>query len=152
MTLKTTIITTIVFLQTLGLCYSQNKYSTTKNIILQTERKIVDAVIKTDTVEVSSYLSTDYTYTLPNGKIISKNQYISDIANWWRPLTIDLTDQKVTIYQKTAIIIGKAKYRWKNKNGEVEEAVEQYTDTYIRLKDKWVRVCSHASCLSGRCI
>jgi hypothetical protein len=151
MTLKKTIITAIIFLQTLGICYSQNNNAKIKNSILQTERKIVDAVIKTDTLAVSSYLSTDYTYTLPDGKIISKKQYISDIANWWRPLTIDHTDQKVTVYKTTAIIIGKAKYRWKNKNGEVEEAVEQYTDTYIKLKNKWIRVSSHASCLSGRC-
>lgn len=151
MTLKTAIITAIIFMQTLGLCYSQDNYLTTKDIILLTEKRIVEAVIKTDTLVVSSYLSTDYTYTLPNGKIISKNHYISDIANWWRPLTIDHTDQKVTIYQKTAIVIGKAKYCWKNKDGEVEEAVEQYSDTYIKLKNKWIRVSSHASCLSGRC-
>ncbi|MBC8112686.1 MAG: hypothetical protein H7Y04_16680 [Verrucomicrobia bacterium] len=123
----------------------------TEEIILQTEKKIAAAVIETDTLVVSSYLSTAYTYTLPDGKIISKKQYISDIAKWWRPLTIDHTHQKVAIYQKTAIVSGKAKYRWKNKNGEIEEAIEQYTDTYIKVKNKWIRVSSHASCLSGRC-
>lgn len=132
-------------------CVAQDNFSATQKRILQTEKQMIDAVIKTDTAKVSSLLAVGYTYTLPDGKIISKQQYISDISIWWRPVSIDHSEQKITIYNKTAVVIGKAKYRWKNKRGEVEEAIEQYTDTYAELNKKWIRVSSHASCLFGRC-
>jgi Domain of unknown function (DUF4440) len=145
------IILALLILLPLTGAHSQNKSPQSSAGILETERKIVDAVIKTDTLTVSSLLSTGYTYTLPDGKIISKKQYLNDIAIWWRPISIDHSDQKVSIYKKTAIVIGKATYKWKNKNGEIEEANEQYTDTYIKRGKKWIRISSHASCLSGRC-
>jgi hypothetical protein len=144
-------ILTIIILLTVASAFSQDKKSELTNDILTTERKIVDAVIKTDTVTVSQLLAKDYTYTLPDGKIISKKQYLSDIALWWRPVSIDHSDQKVSTYNGTVIVLGKAKYRWRNKNGEIEEANEQYTDTYVKIKKRWTRVSSHASCLSGRC-
>jgi hypothetical protein len=139
------------FLLSVQICSAQDKFSTTEKLLLQTERQIVDAVIKTDTTIVSSLLSASYTYTLPDGKIITRKQYLSDIALWWRPVNIEHSDQKVTIYGKAAVVIGKAKYRWKNKKEEIEEAIEQYTDTYVKIKKQWIRVSSHASCLSGRC-
>ena len=145
-----TIVASIIMLTVVS-SFSQDRKSELTTHILTTERKIVDAVIKTDTVTVSQLLSKDYTYTLPDGKIISKKQYLSDIALWWRPVSIDHSDQKISMYNGTAIVLGKAKYRWKNKNGEIEEANEQYTDTYVKINKRWTRVSSHASCLSGRC-
>lgn len=141
----------LLFLLSFLTSYAQDKPRTQEQLVLTTERNIVEAVIRTDTTAVSSRLASGYTYTLPDGKIITKKHYLADIAQWWRPLSIDHSDQIVTLYGQTAIVVGKAKYRWKNKKGEVEEAIEQYTDTYIRLKTNWVRVSSHASCLSGRC-
>jgi hypothetical protein len=151
MNLKFFLTIVFAFLMNLHVSYSQENFSSAAKAILQTEKQIVEAVIKTDTLTVSSLLATGYTYTLPDGKIITKKQFISDIAIWWRPLSIDHSEQKVVVYDKAAIVTGKAKYRWKNKKEEVEEAIEQYTDTYIKLKGRWVRVSSHASCLSGRC-
>lgn len=145
------IILALAVLLTATVACSQDKSAQSSTDILETERRIADAVIKTDTMTVSSLLSTGYTYTLPDGKVISKKQYLSDIALWWRPISIDYSDQKASIYKGTAIVLGKAKYRWKNKSGEIEEANEQYTDTYIKIGKKWIRVSSHASCLSGRC-
>jgi hypothetical protein len=144
------ILTTIIMLKVVS-AFSQDKKSDLINDILTIERKIVDAVIKTDTATVSQLLAKDYTYTLPDGKIISKKQYLSDIALWWRPVSIDHSDQKVSLYNGTVVVLGKAKYRWRNKTGEIEEANEQYTDTYVKIEKRWTRVSSHASCLSGRC-
>ncbi|MBX9784205.1 MAG: hypothetical protein K2X48_13025 [Chitinophagaceae bacterium] len=116
------------------LCFGQYAYSQQSKEaaeILNTEKKIANAVIKTDTLIVSSLLSPQYTCTLPDGKMITKQRFIKDIAEWWRPVSIEHAEQKVFLYKETAIVPGKATYRWKNKDGVIEEAVEQYTDTYI---------------------
>jgi hypothetical protein len=149
--MKKSILVFMMIIVNIDMVYSQNNYAKDSTQIIKTEQKIVSAVIATDTLTVDLLLSTNYTYTLPDGNIISKKQYLSDIAKWWRPLSIDHSEHRVNIYGKTAIVLGKAKYKWKNKKGEIEEANEQYTDTYIKIKKKWIRISSHASCLSGRC-
>lgn len=131
--------------------YGQTQTDRSLNEVLQTETKLVQAVLRTDTITVSSLLSANYAYTLPDGKIITKKQYLSDIAVWWRPISIEHSEQQVFLYKDTSVVLGRARYRWKNKKGETEEAQEQYTDTYIKIDNKWMRVSSHASCLSGRC-
>jgi Domain of unknown function (DUF4440) len=145
--------TTLIFSIFLNyaISYCQHNFASDSLEVLKTERQIVDAVIRTDTLTAASLLSEKYTYTLPDGKIISKRQYLSDIALWWRPISIEHSNQSVSIYNTTAVVLGKAKYIWRNKKGELEEANEQYTDTYLKVRSKWIRISSHASCLSGRC-
>jgi hypothetical protein len=122
--------------------------------VLAVEARLAHAVLGNAVATVDSLLSADYTYTLPDGKIIPKARYLSDLRDWWRPLAVEHRGQQVRVYAdaRVAIITGQARYRWQSTGRPVEEALEQYTDTYIRGVDGvWRRAASHASCLSGRC-
>lgn len=137
------------FFIVLYLCFAtaQNNESD----VLATEARIVNAVLASDTTALGELLLSDYSYTLPDGKIIDKAQFMHDVATWWEPVSVVHRAQKVRLHGNTALVVGIARYQWKNKAGVLEAAEEQYTDTYVAINGKWRRAASHASCLSGRC-
>ncbi len=132
-------------------CHTGAHSQTADRSVLRAEQDIIEAVLRSDTATLGTLLSANYTYTLPDGKIITRARFMADVATWWEPVSIVHQSQSVQHYDGVAVVIGKAIYRWKNKAGVIEAAEEQYTDTYIMRAEKWVRVASHASCLSGRC-
>ncbi|MBY0520805.1 MAG: nuclear transport factor 2 family protein [Sphingomonas sp.] len=119
--------------------------------VLAAERAISQAQVKNDIATIEASLAPGYTATLPDGRIVTRDRFLADLRSWWRPLAIENSDQQVRVIGPVAIINGKALYRWQAKGKPVEEAREQYTDTYAFNDGRWQRVASHASCLSGRC-
>jgi hypothetical protein len=118
--------------------------------VLLTEKAIAGAQINNDTAAMERLLARDYTFTIPDGTVITRERFLSDMKTWWHPELVENTDQSVRQVGEVVIVLGKARYRWKGKNG-VEEAREQYTDTYVRIHGVWKRASSHSSCLAGRC-
>jgi Domain of unknown function (DUF4440) len=116
--------------------------------VLAVEARLAQAVLGNAVATVDSLLSADDTYTLPDGKIIPKARYLSDLREWWRPLAVEHRGQAVRVYAdaRVAIITGQARYRWQSTGRPVEEALEQYTDTYIRGADgMWRRAADRSS-------
>lgn len=119
--------------------------------VLAAERAISQAQVQNDIATIEASLAPGYTWTLPDGRIVTRDRFLADLRSWWRPLAVENSDQQVRVIGTVAIINGKALYRWQSKGKPVEEAREQYTDTYVLNGGRWLRVASHASCLSGRC-
>ncbi|MBY0283593.1 MAG: nuclear transport factor 2 family protein [Sphingomonas sp.] len=119
--------------------------------VLAVERAIAQAQVKNDIATIEASLAPGYTFTLPDGKIVTRDRFVADMRTWWRPLAVENSEQQVRVIGSVAIINGKALYRWQAKGKPVEEAREQYTDTYALSDGRWQRVASHSSCLSGRC-
>ncbi len=119
--------------------------------VLAVERAIAQAQVKNDTATIEASLAPGYTFTLPDGKIVTRERFLADMRAWWRPLAVENSDQQVRVIGSVAIINGKALYRWQSEGKPVEEAREQYTDTYTLNDGRWQRMASHSSCLSGRC-
>lgn len=118
--------------------------------VLNVEKEISQAQVTSNIAEVEKLLAKDYTFTIPNGEIMVRQTFLDNMRESWKPLVVENTEQSVKFYGETAIVTGKARYRWKGENGE-EECREQYTDTYVESKGEWYRASSHSSCLSGRC-
>jgi hypothetical protein len=122
--------------------------------VLQAEARLAQAVLANAVDSVDMLLTDGYTYTLPDGKIITKARYLADLRAWWRPLVVEHSQQQVRVMLdgRAAIITGVARYLWQAKDQPPEEAREQYTDMYVLGTDgQWRRAASHASCLAGRC-
>lgn len=119
--------------------------------VLAVERAISQAQVKGDFATIEASLAPGYTFTLPDGKIVTRDRFLADMRAWWRPLAVENSEQQVRVISSVAIINGKALYHWQAKGKPVEEAREQYTDTYAFNDGRWQRVASHSSCLSGRC-
>lgn len=119
--------------------------------VLAVERAISQAQVKNDIATIESSLAPGYTFTLPDGKIVTRDRFLADMRAWWRPLAVENSEQQVRVIGSVAIINGKALYRWQSEGKPVEEAREQYTDTYALNNGRWQRMASHSSCLSGRC-
>ncbi|OQW48345.1 MAG: hypothetical protein A4S16_01415 [Proteobacteria bacterium SG_bin6] len=119
--------------------------------ILAMNQAIAVAQVKNDIGTIEASLAPGYESTLPNGAIVTRDQFLKDLREWWHPLVVENSDQHVRVLGSTAIVTGKALYRWQSKGKPIEEAREQYTHPYSLIGGRWQRVASHASCLSGRC-
>jgi hypothetical protein len=118
--------------------------------VLATEKRIADAQVSNDVGTARQSLAEGYTFTLPDGKIVTREQFLSDMQTWWRPLAVQNSEQGVRIFGNSAIVSDRAYYRWQGKE-KIEDATERYTDTYVYAAGQWQRASSHASCLAGRC-
>jgi hypothetical protein len=132
------------------LCAAQSSPCPASADVLATEAAIAESQVSNDLIGIERLLAPGYTFTIPDGKIVSREQFIDDMRKWWKPIAVENSEQQVRCTKSAAIVIGKALYRWKGKT-EIEEAREQYTDTYLYENGRWRRASSHSSCLSGRC-
>jgi hypothetical protein len=73
------IILTIIILIFANLAFSQNNNMLTD--ILQRENILQKALVANDTITVSTILSDDYTFTVPEGSNISKKQFLKDMTS-----------------------------------------------------------------------
>ncbi len=119
--------------------------------VLAAEAGIARAQMAKDVAAFEKLLAEGHTFTLPDGKIVPRAQQLNDLATWWSPTLVEFSSQSVRLSGDTAIVNGRARYRWQSKDKPPEEAIEQYTDTYVHRSGRWQRLASHSSCISGRC-
>jgi len=118
--------------------------------VLAIEKIMSDAQLKSDTKTVEKFLVPEYTFTIPNGKVITQAKLLEDMKASWKPLFIEHSEQTIQCNGPVITLRGKGLYRWQGKEG-IEFAREQYTSTYVKIEGSWKKVSSHASCLEGRC-
>jgi Domain of unknown function (DUF4440) len=116
---------------------------TTAKDILFLESQISKAVLDNDTAKYSSFLTDDFTFSVPEGNNISKKQFLLDMKKFWHPTEINRTEQKVRINKNVAIVTGLAESKWRESNKEFV-ARERYTDTYMYDKRKWLLVAGQS--------
>jgi Domain of unknown function (DUF4440) len=112
--------------------------------ILSFENQISQAILDNDTAKLSTFLTDDYTFTVPEGFNISKKQFMLDMKTFWHPTAINRTQQKVKVRKNVAVVTGLSTYKWQDKNKDFS-AQERYTDTYIFEKNKWLLMAAHSS-------
>jgi Domain of unknown function (DUF4440) len=124
-----------------GFC--QVKDATIKEI-LKVESQISKAILDNDTAKLSALLTNDYSFSVPEGDNISKKQFLLDMKTFWHPTALIHAEQQVKTYKNAATVTGLATYKWKDSTRKYE-AYERYTDTYIRVKNQWLKSISHSS-------
>ena len=108
--------------------------------VRQMEIESFDALVKGDAAPLERIWAEDYTFTAPNGVVISKVQYIGMLKNkgvMYETVTSDKL--KVKIYGDTALVSGNAIV--KGKVGDhIIDGVDRYLTVYLRRDGRWQQV------------
>jgi uncharacterized protein (TIGR02246 family) len=117
-----------------------------RRVIDQLEAAWRSAVLKSDTVAMSSLLADDYTAISPSGTLQTKDQTLANMRSHATQLTtIEITDRKVRFYGTTALVTSRADVSGTSAGGEFTESF-RYTRVYARnAQGKWKIVSFEAS-------
>jgi Domain of unknown function (DUF4440) len=121
------------FTCSIGFC----QVSKSSKDVLMTEQLISKAILENDTAKVSTFLTDDYEFSVPEGNNIAKKQFLLDMKTFWHPTAINRTEQKVRMNKNVAVVTGLVTYQWHDANKDFV-AQERYTETYIFEKGKWL--------------
>jgi ketosteroid isomerase-like protein len=115
-------------------------------VIDQLEEAWRNAVLKSDTVAMSSLLADDFIAISPSGTLQSKEQTLANMrARATHLTTIEITDRKVRFYGTTALVTSRADVSGSNAGGEFSGSF-RYTRVYVRnAQGKWKIVSFEAS-------
>lgn len=95
---------------------------------------------KHDTAALDKMLPDDLVITFQDGEVLIKDEYIAALKKNPPDFTIADYDQKVDLYDKTAIV--RARYVVTVKEVKVEF---RYTVTFLKRKGRWEPVAFHSS-------
>jgi len=95
---------------------------------------------KHDTAALDRMLPDDLVITFQDGEVLTKDEYIAALKKSPPDFTIADYDQKVDLYDKTAIV--RARYVVTVKEVKVEL---RYTVTFLKRKGRWEPVAFHSS-------
>ena len=95
---------------------------------------------KHDTAALDRMLPDDLVITFQDGEVLTKDEYIAALKKSPPDFTIADYEQKVDLYDKTAIV--RARYVVTVKEVKVEL---RYTVTFIKRKGRWEPVAFHSS-------
>jgi ketosteroid isomerase-like protein len=95
---------------------------------------------KHDTAALDKMLPDDLVITFQDGEVLTKAEYIAALKKSSPDFTIADYEQKVDLYDKTAIV--RARYVVTVKEAKVEL---RYTVTFLKRKGRWEAVAFHSS-------
>ncbi|MET0753209.1 MAG: nuclear transport factor 2 family protein [Pyrinomonadaceae bacterium] len=121
---------------------------------VKTERSIItfqdyiDAVRKRDKPMVNELLAKEFTSISPNGTVNNKTEFLNTYDNFF-PSTVELEslkiiDQKVQMYDKTAVVI--TTYELTKKTSTDEDTIQNvYNITIVKKDGRWQIVTAQKS-------
>ncbi len=99
---------------------------------------------KHDTAALDKFLPDDLVLTFQDGQVQTKDEYIAALKKNPDDFTITDYDQKVNIYDKTAIV----RARYVVTVGTSAKVEFRYTVTFIKRQGRWEPVAFHSSPLA----
>jgi ketosteroid isomerase-like protein len=143
-----------IVMLTAGICTANSQSRGTKatldaraeQAVRRLEREWLDAGHNKDVAAMDRILANDFIITFGDGSVRDKDEVMRRLRVGTRnPNEYDWTeDSEVRVHGNTAIIVGRYRYRLREKDKEtVSES--RYTDTYIKRKGHWQVVASHLS-------
>ena len=99
---------------------------------------------KHDIAALDKLLPPDLVLTFQDGQVQTKNEYVAALKNNPNDFTITDYDQKVDLYDKTAIV----RARYVVAVGTDTKVEFRYTTTFLKRKGRWQPVAFHSSPLA----
>jgi ketosteroid isomerase-like protein len=96
---------------------------------------------KRDIAALDKMLPTDLVITFQDGEVITKDEYIASLKKNPGDFTITDYDQKVDLYDKTAIV----RARYVVAVGADAKLEFRYTTTFLKRKGRWEPIAFHSS-------
>jgi len=120
------------------------------NAVLQTERDLATAYLKSDTDGIAQGVMEDYTLTNSMGKITTRADDIGEARkNDPKYEIFENYDMKVRVHGDTAVVTGKT--HTKGVSGEKPFDFQfQFTDTFVKDGGRWRLLAGHVSKLPAK--
>lgn len=114
--------------------------------VLQAERAGCLAYQRGDAAGIGSFLAEGYTLTNSKGEISTRADDLADATSGKVHYDVfENYDMKARIYGgTTAIVLGRTKVKG-NAEGKPIDIIVQFTDTFVKLDDRWRLAAGHVS-------
>jgi ketosteroid isomerase-like protein len=120
------------------------------NAVLQTERDLATAYLKSDADAIAQGVMEDYTLTNSMGKITTRAEDIGEAKkNDPKYEIFDNYDMKVRVHGATAVVTGKTHTKGIS-GGKPFDFQFQFTDTFIKDGGRWRLLAGHVSKLPAK--
>ena len=124
---------------------AQNNAEPGVSQVLALESRWNTAYERGDVAAMDSLLATDYIITVEDGTTFSKPGYIAHNGNATVHVELsDMTDLKVRMHGKTAVVTG-AYHEKGTEKGKAYEYHDRFTDVWANNEGKWQLIASHYS-------
>ena len=138
----------LTFLTSLMLALAQE--SDEGNAVLQTERDLATAYLKSDADGIAQGVMEDYTLTNSAGKITTRADDIDEAKkNDPKYEIFENYDMKVRVHGDTAVVTGKTHTKGVS-GGKPFDSVFQFTDTFVKDGGRWRLLAGHVSKLPAK--
>jgi ketosteroid isomerase-like protein len=138
----------LTFLTSLMLALAQE--SDEGNAVLQTERDLATAYLKSDADGIAQGVMEDYTLTNSMGKITTRAEDIGEAKkNDPKYEIFDNYDMKVRVHGATAVVMGKTHTKGVS-GGKPFDFQFQFTDTFVKDGGRWRLLAGHVSKLPAK--
>jgi hypothetical protein len=113
--------------------------------VLQFERDACKAFLDAEPVALERVLTPDFTLTLSNGQVSTRENEIDELRNGKVHYDVfENYDMKARLYDDTAVVVGKTHVKG-TAEGKPFDRVVQFTDTLIKRNGQWQLVAGHVS-------
>lgn len=138
-----------LFLAVASLAYvqaaSSPASSADEKAVAKLEQDWAVALVKKDLATIDAITSPDWVVTLPDGTMVTKAQFDSDLKSGVVVFTeFKVEDLKVKVYGDTAVAFGleteKSTYKGSDMSGQY-----RFTDVFTKRNGKWTCVATHVS-------
>jgi ketosteroid isomerase-like protein len=115
------------------------------NEVLQTERELCTAYLKSDSGAIAQGVMEDYTLTNSTGKITTRANDIEEAKkNDPKYEVFENYDMKVRVHGDTAIVTGRT-HTTGISSGKPFDSEFQFTDTFVKNSGRWRLLAGHVS-------
>jgi len=141
--MKTVAVFALVNFASLLLVFGQG--SDEENAVLQTERELATAYLRSDADAIARGVMEDYTLTNSMGKITTRSDDIDEAKkNNPKYEVFENHDMKVRVHGDTAVVTGQTHTKGIS-SGKPFDSEFQFTDTFIMDGGRWRLLAGHVS-------
>src|SRR6266511_5888909 len=146
--MKITMVFALTFLSSLLVVSAQE--SDEANAVLQTERDLAAAYLKSDADAIAQGVMEDYTLTNSMGKITTRADDLDEARkNDPKYEIFENYDMKVRVHGNTAVVTGKTHTKGIS-GGKPFDTQFQFTDTFVKDGGRWRLLAGHVSKLPAK--
>ena len=146
--MKITAVFALMFLTSLMLALAQE--SDEANAVLQTERDLAAAYLKSDADGIAQGVMEDYTLTNSMGKVTTRADDIAEAKkNDPKYEIFENYDMKVRVHGDTAVVTGKTHTKGIS-GGKLFDFQFQFTATFVKDGGRWRLLAGHVSKLPAK--
>ena len=116
--------------------------------VRQLEHEWIEAFLQGDTETLDRILADDFIFTDPEGRLLTKPEWIADITSGELTFeSIHIDDLQVRMYGDAAVANGRVTVKAQSKEGGFEGQY-CYTDMYVKRDGRWQAVAEQANLLA----